>query len=106
MSIDIHDYKFAIASEKNSFNGFATAGDCLSSSCEESSRKGKFQADLNGTNFLLPSQIPYVFYSHPVCVQKVYKPSMSSDRRRWSGLCGGYCGNCWPKKMYVLIEAC
>ena len=31
---------------------------------------------------------------------------MSSDRRQWSGYCGGHCGECWPEVFRLLVEGC
>lgn len=106
MSIDIYDFKFATASVANEFDGFATAGDCYSKYCGEDWKRGNFQVDISGTNFLLPDEIPYSFIAYPDCAQQVYKPTMSPDRRQCSGFCGGHCGRCWPTKFYVLLEGC
>ncbi|CAB4028025.1 A disintegrin and metallo ase with thrombospondin motifs 9, partial [Paramuricea clavata] len=97
MSLDISDFRFSTANTPNVFHRFATAGDCISPDCPEEYRKGNFKVDMNGTNFLLLNSIPYSFHTFPPCAQRVFKGSMSSDRRQWSGYCGGHCGNCWPE---------
>jgi hypothetical protein len=106
MSVNITDFRFATASIPNVFHPFAAAGDCLSAQCSEDGRKGNFKVDISGTNFLLPNSIPYTFHAVPECTQRIYKESMSSDRRQWSGYCGGHCGDCWPEVFRLLVEGC
>ena len=106
LSVNITDFRFASTTIPNLFHGFATAGDCLSSACSETDKSGNFKVDFNGTNFLLPSSIPYSFHAHPPCFHSVYKAVMSSDRQQWSGFCGGQCGKCWPTKLYLQIDGC
>ena len=106
MSLDISDFRFATASMPNVFHRFATASDCISPDCSEDYRKGNFKVDISGTNFLLQNSIPYKFHSHPECVRRIYKELTSSDRRQWSGYCGGYCEGCWPEVFRLLVEGC
>lgn len=100
------DYRFATSNIIGIFHGFASAADCLSSSCNAASRKGEFGVDVTGTDFHLPQSIPYAFYNYPSCTGKIFYPSMSADRMRWSGKCGGYCGNCWPKEILLGSDGC
>ena len=106
MKIETHNFKFATTNVPNMFEGFASAGACISPSCDENDKRGNFHVDLNGTLFLLPSEIAYSFNAWPECVRRLYKATMSLDRRQWSGFCGGFCGRCWPKNLYLLIEGC
>ena len=106
MSVNISDFRFATASIPNIFRRFAAAGDCFHWGCSEDYRKGNFKVNISGTNFHLPNSIPYVFNSYPECVHRIYKESMSSDRRQWSGYCGGYCGECRPEVFRLLVEGC
>jgi hypothetical protein len=106
MSVNISDFRFATASIPNMFHRFATAADCKSYHCSEYNKKGNFKVDISGTNFLLPNSIPYSHGSYPPCVRRVYKGLMSSDRRQWSGYCGGACGYCWPEVFRLLVEGC
>jgi hypothetical protein len=106
MSVNINDFRFATASIPNVFHRFAAAGDCFSAHCSEDGTKGNFKVDISGTNFLLPNSIPYTFHAVPECAHRIYKESMSSDRRQWSGYCGGYCGDCWPEVFRLLVEGC
>ncbi|XP_028417348.1 A disintegrin and metalloproteinase with thrombospondin motifs 20-like [Dendronephthya gigantea] len=85
---------------------YASASDCYSYSCSVDNRKGSFKVDLTGTSFHLPNAIAYGFNSYPSCVKKVYAASMSSDNLRWSGKCGGYCGECSPKSFSLLLNGC
>ena len=59
MKIETHNFKFATTNVPNVFKGFVSAGDCISHSCDENDKRGNFHVDLNGTIFLLPSEIPY-----------------------------------------------
>lgn len=102
VSVKTDDFTFA----SHNSRPYATARDCVSNSCKVQERKGRFNVDLTGTSFHLPDVIPYDFYSFPTCVRKVYAASMSEDQLRWSGKCGGSCGSCWPKKLYLLVNGC
>jgi hypothetical protein len=90
----------------NAFHRFATAGDCISPYCSDDHRKGNFKVDISGTNFLLPKSIPYSIDAYPPCAERVYNGLVSSNRRQWSGYCGGYCGECWPEVFRLLVEGC
>ena len=76
------------------FHGCASAYDYIYKGCSGEKRKGHFSVDVAGTSFCSPPSIPYQFQSYPQCVKKIYHPSMSDDRLRWSGKCGGYRGYC------------
>ena len=106
MDVVIDDFKFAVSNTPGVFSRYGFAGDCFSASCSGSARKGKFGVDITGTSFRLPSSIPYSFYSYPSCVERVYYPSMSDDRLGWSGMCGGYCGSCWPSQLPLEMQGC
>ena len=100
------DYKFATTDVPGAFHGYASAFDCKSARCDGENRKGHFSVDVTGTSFRLPSSIPYIFHSYPECVKKIYYPSISDDRLRWSGKCGGACGHCAPKELLLEINGC
>ena len=95
---------FTFASHNES--PYASAKDCTSMSCNSQQRKGRFSVDVTGTSFHLPQVIPYDFRAYPTCVKKVDAASMSKDQLRWSGKCGGYCGECWAKRLYLLVNGC
>ena len=95
---------FTFASENT--HPYSSARDCVSASCHASRRKGRFNVDLTGTSFHLPQVIPYGFNAYPACTKKVYAASMSEDHLRWSGKCGGYCGACSAKILYLIVNGC
>ena len=103
MEIALDDYKFASTNAAGVFHEFASAGDCVSTTCDASSRTGKFQVDLSGTTFRMLEPIKYRFRNYPKCTRKVFDPVMEGNRQRWSGKCGGYCGNCSPVAVYLEI---
>jgi hypothetical protein len=103
MEIALDDYKFASTNAPGVFHQFGSAGDCASSACDASSRKGQFQVDLSGTTFRMLEPIKYQFHSYPECTAKVFDPVMEGNRQRWSGMCGGGCGNCSPVAIYLEI---
>ena len=106
MDVSREDYKFATTDVLGAFRGYASASDCITSSCSGETRKGHFSVDVTGTNFRLPPSIPYQFNSSPQCVRRIFYPSMSDDRLRWSGKCGGYCGYCAPEELLLEINGC
>ena len=106
MGVSREDYKFATTDVPGAFHGYASAYDCISSSCNGNTKYGHFNVDITGTSFRLPPSIPYKFKAYPVCVKKIFFPSMSADRLRWSGKCGGSCGHCIPKELLLEIDGC
>ena len=75
--------------EHGAFHCCASAYDFISKGCSGEKRKGHFSVDVTGTSFRSQPSIPYQFHSYPQCVKKFYYPSMSDDRLRSSGKCGG-----------------
>lgn len=100
------NFKFAVSNIPGVFHSYGAAADCFTSSCDAGTKRGRFEMDITGTSFRLPSSIPYSFISFPSCASNVFYPSMSADRLRWSGKCGGYCGSCWPTQLSLEIQGC
>jgi hypothetical protein len=89
---------------------YAFAADCFwAATCEEYTqhRSGKTETNLTGTDFQFQSSIPYGVYSWPQeCGHRLINPTMSSDRKTWSVICGGYCGGCRPLSLILEVDGC
>jgi hypothetical protein len=104
MEIALDDYKFASTNAAGVFHEFASAGDCVSYTCDASTRTGKFQVDFSATTFRMLDPVHYQFSNYPICTAKVFNPVMEENRQRWSGKCGGHCGLCTPLAIYLELN--
>ena len=68
-------------------NGYGGAGDC------KFGYTGKFQINLSGTLFKIPSKISWKAEGYQ---SQVWKMNRSIDGKTVSVSCGGYCGRCNP----------
>ena len=69
-------------------------------------KHGKAEIDLTGTDFRLPTTIPYKIGAWPSCAKVLLHPTMSVDRKKWSVRCGGHCGGCTPDTLSLEIDGC
>ena len=67
---------------------------------------GKAEIDLTGTDFRLPTTIPYEIRGWPACAKVLLDPTMSVDRKKWSVRCGGHCGFCIPAFLVLEVDGC
>ncbi|XP_071481500.1 A disintegrin and metalloproteinase with thrombospondin motifs 9-like [Diadema antillarum] len=73
------------------FIPYATAGDCYSAvSCPQ----GRFHLSLNGTGLLVAADLDWATEGHSVSRRILRDPL----NHRVSGICGGYCGKCFPDR--------
>ncbi|XP_030827982.1 A disintegrin and metalloproteinase with thrombospondin motifs 9 [Strongylocentrotus purpuratus] len=73
------------------FIPYATAGDCFSVvPCPQ----GRFHVSLNGTGLVVAPDVDWSTEGHSVSRQI----SRDAINQRVSGICGGYCGKCFPDR--------
>ena len=68
---------------------------------------GVFKMDLTGTGMRFVTPITWSYAGYHSCSGNTPNGySVSATKQVVSGRCGGYCGSCAPKALYVEPEGC